>query len=364
MKRIIFEFHQKKMKPDFLRAIYKNDEERRIASVLLKIIFGLFTAYIVLIGMAFYWGDPTLVIISLVGGIMLAIPIILLLGGHLHESSLLFILIVVLTVTIIAIQGQGIHDIAIITYPVAIVFSSLLMKRRDFFWISFLILIAMGSLVFGEAYGLFISKTYEKPTAPDFIIVVVVLLIAILTVDTLAENTRRNILLAQKEIERRKKIEAQLRHLVIHDELTGIYNRAFFDEELALMERSREYPMSIIVADIDDLKVVNDKLGHAIGDKLLKNTAKALSTAFRAGDVLARIGGDEFAVLLPHTDSSMAGQLLFRLRAALAQYNNKNPDLPIQISFGASTAEKGELKEAFIIADQSMYTDKATRKQK
>jgi diguanylate cyclase (GGDEF)-like protein len=352
------------MKHDFLQTIYKTDEDRRIAGVLLKIIFGLITAYLVLIGMAFYWGDPTLVIISLVGGIVLIVPIYLLLNGYLHVSSFLFVLIVVVTMTIIAIQGQGIHDIAILTYPVAIVFASLLMKRRYFFLISFLILIAMGSLVFGEAYGLFISKTYEIPTAPDFIIVAVVLLIATLTVDTLAENTRRNMLLAQKEIDRRKKMEAQLRHLVIHDELTGIYNRAFFDEELALMERSREFPVSIIVADIDDLKVVNDKLGHAVGDRLLKSTAKALSAAFRAGDVLARIGGDEFAVLLPHTDSKMADQLLFRLRATLTKYNTKNPQLPIQISLGASTSEKGKLKEVFIIADQRMYADKANRKPK
>ena len=165
-------------------------------------------------------------------------------------------------------------------------------------------------------------------------------------------------------IERRKKLEVQLRHLIIHDELTCIYNRVFFDEELALIGRSREFPVSVIVADIGDLKLVNDKKGHAVGDKLLKHTAKALSAVFRAGDVLARIGGDEFAVLLPHTDSVMADQLLFRLRTALARNNTKNSQQPIKISLGASTAEKGKLKKAFIIAYQCIYACKATRKSK
>ena len=112
------------MKQNLLKSIYKNDEDRRVASILLKIILGLFAAYLVLIGMAFYWGDPTLVIISLVGGFLLSVPIFLLYRGHLHESSFLFEIIVVITVTIIAIQGQGIHDIAILTYPVAIVFAT------------------------------------------------------------------------------------------------------------------------------------------------------------------------------------------------------------------------------------------------
>ena len=170
--------------------------------------------------------------------------------------------------------------------------------------------------------------------------------------------------LAQREIALRIRAQEKLRHLNIHDDLTGIYNRAFFDEMLVLMERGREYPVSIIFADIDNLKAVNDKRGHAAGDAVLVRTAQTLNSAFRDGDILARIGGDEFAVLLPQTDAETAAQILERLRISLEEHNSMNPDKPIYISLGTATAEKGELRDALIAADQRMYGDKENRKLK
>ena len=147
-----------------------------------------------------------------------------------------------------------------------------------------------------------------------------------------------------------------------HDKLTGIYNRAFFDEILELMERRREYPVSFIFADMDNLKEANDKHGHAFGDQLLKQTSTMISNAFRAGDISARIGGDEFAVLLPRTDAATVKKLLSRLQKSLAQHNMKNPDRIIQVSFGTSTAENNGLIEALERADRDMYANKEIRK--
>lgn len=166
---------------------------------------------------------------------------------------------------------------------------------------------------------------------------------------------------AARDISDRKEIESQLRYQGTHDILTGIYNRAFFEEELTRFERGREYPVSIIMADVDGLKLVNDTKGHAFGDQLLKQTAFVLSSVFRAGDVLARIGGDEFGVLLPGTDHSAAESMVLRIKVKLNDHNKTHVELPVQISIGVATAETGNLMKAFSLADQQMYAEKNRR---
>ena len=345
-----------------LRTIYESNEDIRIASVILRTILGLFAAFAVVIGISFSSGDMTLIMIMLVGGLFLTLPVIFVFRGHIRLSSLILLVNVVTTMTIVSILGKGIHDIAILAYPVAIFFANLILRRRDFLWLSFFILLVVGYLGLGEMFGWYIPNNYKDTIAVDLISALIILLLTIMIADSLAENIRKNTQVAQEEIALRRKAQAQLRHLNIHDNPTGIYNRAFFDEMLSLKEHTREYPVSIIFADIDNLKEFNDKQGHAGGDDLLKRAAKTLSNAFRDGDILARIGGDEFAVILPKTDSTTANNILKRLYSILAAHNTKNPTIPIHISFGISTAEKGDLKNALKDADHNMYENKANRK--
>jgi diguanylate cyclase (GGDEF)-like protein/PAS domain S-box-containing protein len=166
----------------------------------------------------------------------------------------------------------------------------------------------------------------------------------------------------KQNITERRRAEEELRSLSIHDALTGLYNRGFFMEEMARLERGREFPVSVMMADVDGLKEINDQEGHAAGDILLKRVAQVLTTAFRAEDVVARVGGDEFAVLLPATDKTAAEVSLQRVRQVIHENNASGTGMPIHISLGVSTAGKPALLSAALRdADANMYREKRGR---
>lgn len=144
--------------------------------------------------------------------------------------------------------------------------------------------------------------------------------------------------------------------------MTGLYNRGFFEEELARLERGRQFPVCIVMADVEHLKEVNDFQGHTAGDTLLKRAAHVLVAAFRSEDIVARLGGDEFAVTLPNTDVNTAETVLLRVRNSLQKHNITETDTPVSISFGISTADKlKSLLEALKEADANMYREKRER---
>ena len=166
------------------------------------------------------------------------------------------------------------------------------------------------------------------------------------------------------DITERKETEAKLRYLSTHDILTGLYNRAYFDEELERLKNGRTFPVSIVVADVDRLKRVNDLQGHAAGDELLKLTAQVLKGAFRTEDLVARIGGDEFAVILPGTAINAAQEVIERIRKNLADIIGDDGRPVLSLSLGCATALDGEgLIEAWQLADELMYEDKLARRE-
>ncbi len=161
------------------------------------------------------------------------------------------------------------------------------------------------------------------------------------------------------DITSRKKTEERLRYMSMHDALTGLYNRGCFEDELARLERDELYPISVVMVDIDDLKVINDTHGHEAGDEVLRRSAAVLRKIFRADDVVARIGGDEFAVLLPNTDENIVNVALERLRAEVGMHNSEHEDNPLSLSLGSATiTREGSLSAALNVADRQMYQEK------
>ncbi len=147
-----------------------------------------------------------------------------------------------------------------------------------------------------------------------------------------------------------------------HDALTGLYNRAYFDSELERLARGRQMPITVVVADIDGLKRCNDTFGHAAGDSLIRATARVLTESFRAEDIIARIGGDEFAVLLPGVDTEQVQMALERVRSAEAKAVLTDGVCTLSISMGHTTSETPEgLQEAVKQADRQMYIEKTAR---
>lgn len=162
----------------------------------------------------------------------------------------------------------------------------------------------------------------------------------------------------------RKQSELRLQFLSTHDILTGLYNRVYFEEELTRLQQSRLFPISIVNMDVDGLKFVNDNLGHDKGDELLRRSAWLLKKGFRNEDMVARIGGDEFIVILPKTPEASANEVVNRLKNSIQNYNQNNTDFPIHLSIGIVTIEESscDLREAIKLADQRMYDEKRRKK--
>jgi diguanylate cyclase (GGDEF)-like protein/PAS domain S-box-containing protein len=179
-----------------------------------------------------------------------------------------------------------------------------------------------------------------------------------------SEGTPTQIMGIAQDITVHKLMQEKLWNLSTRDALTGLYNRTYFDGELERLQNSRQFPVSIVMIDINDLKVVNDKLGHAAGDEMLRCAAEVLSKAFRTDDIVARIGGDEFAVLLPKTDSDLMPHILERIRNFTDEHNKlRGGEITLSLAVGYATADQPEqLRGALKLADERMYSNKASSK--
>ena len=171
-----------------------------------------------------------------------------------------------------------------------------------------------------------------------------------------------------RDISERRKKEEEINYITYHDQVTKVYNRAFFEKQKRTMEQEEYLPVSVIQGDINGLKLVNDAFGHAKGDELLREAADILRKYCRTTDFIMRVGGDEFTVLLPNTDYATANSIVKNIEADIYEREQKASSKAetffISIALGAATRVDQTESLSIIInkADESMYKKKLLEK--
>ena len=167
-----------------------------------------------------------------------------------------------------------------------------------------------------------------------------------------------DIAILAQNITARKENEAKLIHLSYHDHLTGLYSRRFFEDELKRLDTKQNLPLSIIMCDVNGLKLVNDSFGHESGDALLQSAAEAMKKICREKDVLARIGGDEFVILLPKTTADEAVRLANDIKDIALEGAGAGIELSISYGYDTKTTEAQSMLEVIANAENHMYRHK------
>ena len=165
------------------------------------------------------------------------------------------------------------------------------------------------------------------------------------------------------DVTEKKKYEMEIEYLSYHDQLTGVKNRRYFDEALITYDEPCYYPLALIVVDINGLKLTNDAFGHLVGDRLLIEATMTLKREIRGKDTVARIGGDEFVIIMPNTSRDEA--ILLSERLSQLFHDKAIEGLPISASFGEAVKVDDSLSisEVFNLAEDRMYHHKVSEKQ-
>ncbi|MEI6578099.1 MAG: PAS domain S-box protein [Eubacteriales bacterium] len=163
---------------------------------------------------------------------------------------------------------------------------------------------------------------------------------------------------ASRNIESRKKAEEEIKKLSFHDPLTGLYNRRYFDKEMGRLNEEQYFPLTLIMADVNGLKLTNDAFGHKVGDSLLEKVAKIIKKECRTEDIVARIGGDEFVVLLPETDAMMADVIITRINKAIAKEKVENIIMSVSLGYAVKQELSENMNDVFKKAEDEMYRHK------
>lgn len=166
------------------------------------------------------------------------------------------------------------------------------------------------------------------------------------------------VVLVFRDVTQKLKQRRLIEYMSFHDVLTGLYNRRFFEEEFKRLDTSRNYPLTIIMADVNGLKLTNDAFGHHEGDKLLKLTAEILRRNLRSEDIIARWGGDEFVVLMPNTSYQDVELIIDRINNNIKEYDLDKIILSLAFGWETKYDDSISLELVFKKAEEYMYKKK------
>ena len=168
----------------------------------------------------------------------------------------------------------------------------------------------------------------------------------------------QGIVVVFRDITEEKEQERIIEYLSYHDQLTGLYNRTYFEKELKRLDNESSLPLSVIIADLNGLKLINDAFGHRMGDRFLKTVAEVIKRNCREKDVVARWGGDEFIILLPATNSTQVEAVARRIQNKFRETTIDSVSVSVSLGWYTKQHPDEEIKEVFDEAENNMYRAK------